>query len=274
VTCHSLIQRLRHVHDKLSSLDSLVPSPQVDALFTDLVRMCSAYGEHRILDCPDVQAIAPSLRRLCAQGEYQLEREWAWRIIDARDPADELRRFPYEANYRRLVELEVHSLLGLGYGGIRAAAFVGAGPLPLSAILLAERHGWVVNSIEREAEAHGLAVKVVDRLGLDQALRFHHCDVLDFGGLRRFDVVFLAALVGRDRVEKRRLFAHLAAGMRPGAVLLARTADQLRTMLYPRIRLEDLSGFSPKLLLHPLHDVINSVIVAERTDGGAVTGDR
>jgi len=264
VTPHLLIRRLRSLHDRLDSLDSLAPSPYVDALFANLVQLCCSYRDNAVFGSSDVHALGPSLRRLCARGEYELELQWAVRVADAPDPVLELERFPYRANYSKLVALEVHSLLGLGYAEFRNVAFIGSGPLPLSAILLAERGGWAVDNVEREAEAYGLAVKVADRLGLGHALRFHHCDALEFAALERFDVIFLAALVGTNRTEKRTLLAHLATRMRPGAVLLVRTADNLRTMLYPRVRLEDLAGFAPKLLLHPLHDVVNSVIIAER----------
>lgn len=267
MTCDPLAQRLHHVHEQLHGLGSLAPSPSVNALFSELVHLCSACGSDHVLDHPSVQAIAPSLQRMCARGEYELEREWARRVIDSAEPADELERFPYYDNYLQLVELEMHALYGLGYTQLRRAAFIGSGPLPLSAILLGRRFGLVVDSVDRQAEAHGLAVKVSERLELCRSLRFHHCDLLDWEPLEAFDVVFLAALVGSDHQEKRLLLAHLAARMRPGAVLLVRTAHQLRTLLYPETRLEDLSGFAPQLVLHPLNEVINSVIVTERVTG-------
>ncbi|MGH8910157.1 MAG: nicotianamine synthase family protein [Egibacteraceae bacterium] len=264
MSCDPVAQRLCSVHERLRSLDSLAPSPPVNALFSELVRLCSAGDGDHALRCPHVQAIAPSLRRLCARGEYELEREWARRIIDSVEPAGELQRFPYRDNYLQLVEMEMHALYGLGYTRLRRVAFVGSGPLPLSAILLGRRFGLRVDSVDRQAEAHGLAVKVNERLGRCRSLRFHHRDLLSWEPLEGFDAVFLAALVGSDRREKRLLLAHLAVRMRPGAVLLVRTAHRLRTLLYPETRLEDLSGFVPKLLLHPLGDVINSIIVAER----------
>jgi nicotianamine synthase len=239
----------------------------VNALFSELVTLCSTSRGDRVLDCPQIRAIMPSLHRLCGEGEYELEREWALRVIDSGFPVRELARFPYYDNYRKLVDLEVHALFGLGYTRLRSAAFIGSGPLPLSAILLANRFGLAVDSIDRKPEAHALAVKATDRLGLGAALRFHRADLLEFSSLKEFEIVFLAALVGADRAEKRRIVRHLAAHMRPGALLVVRTAHQLRSLLYPHIRLEDLSGFAAKLVLHPLNEVINSVIVTECTGG-------
>jgi nicotianamine synthase len=263
MSCDPLAHHLCRVYEQLRSLTSLAPSQPVNALFGELVQLCSTSHGDQALRCSDIQAIAPALRRLCCEGEYELEREWARRIIDSAEPTDELKRFPYHSNYLQLIELEAHALFGLGHATVHTVAFIGSGPLPLSAILLAERFGLAVESVDRDAEAYGLAVKVTERLGLGQALRFHHCDLLDFGSIESFDVVVLAALAGTDRSEKRLLLAHLAARMRPGAVLLVRTASKLRTLLYPETRIEDLSGFAPQLVLHPLNEVINSVIVTE-----------
>lgn len=262
-----LSRRLCALHDRLASFPILAPEPRINALFGELVGLCSAHQPDIVADVlgdPRIKAVASSLRRLCAQGEYELEREWAMRVVDSPEPARELERFPYHRNYVQLVDLELHALLGLGRIGLRRAAFIGSGPLPLTAILLGQRFGMSVDSVDVKADAHGLAVKVSERLGMERSLRFHHCDVADFDCLQGFDVVFLAALVGRDRLEKRRIFAHLGARMRPGALLVVRTAAQLRTLLYPCVEVEDLVGFTPAIVLHPFNEVINSVIVAER----------
>lgn len=51
--------------------------------------------------------------------------------------------------------------------------------------------------------------------------------------LRSFDVVYVAALVGNTGKEKREIFSAVLKRMRPGALLVVRTAHALRTLLYP-----------------------------------------
>jgi len=51
--------------------------------------------------------------------------------------------------------------------------------------------------------------------------------------LRDFDVVYVAALVGATSSEKREIFRKVLERMRPGALLVVRTAHALRTLLYP-----------------------------------------
>lgn len=52
--------------------------------------------------------------------------------------------------------------------------------------------------------------------------------------------------------------------MRPGAMLLARSARGLRTLLYPPVDLRAMPGFEVLEVVHPTDDVVNSVVVARR----------
>lgn len=53
---------------------------------------------------------------------------------------------------------------------------------------------------------------------------------LDLG---QFDVVYLAALVGTCCKAKLEIIANVVRVMRPGALLVLRTAHSLRSLLYP-----------------------------------------
>jgi nicotianamine synthase len=48
-----------------------------------------------------------------------------------------------------------------------------------------------------------------------------------------FDVVFLAALVGMDTSSKLYILQSLAKNLKPGALVVARSAKGLRSVLYP-----------------------------------------
>jgi len=51
--------------------------------------------------------------------------------------------------------------------------------------------------------------------------------------LRDFDVVYLAALVGSTQVQKEAVLVSVVKRMRQGALLVVRSADRLRRILYP-----------------------------------------
>ena len=55
-------------------------------------------------------------------------------------------------------------------------------------------------------------------------------DALD---LCKFDVVYLAALVGTCQEQKLKIISNVVKAMQPGALLIIRTAHSLRALLYP-----------------------------------------
>ena len=262
---------LEELHRQLAVRSDLRPCPEVDRLFGDLVGLVLATApddEARLLDDAGVLAIRGALHALCSEGEYQLELAWARRIVASPSPRDELERFPYVGNYRQLTRMELDLLATVADCPARRVAFVGSGPLPLSSLLVAAELGVPVDNVDCDAEAIALGQRVAAALGpapvpapVPVPLTFRRADVadVDLGG---YDVVILAALVGGSGPEKRAVLGHLAASMSPGAVLLARSARGMRSLLYPAIEPAALDGFELQAVVHPVDEVVNSVVLA------------
>lgn len=142
--------------------------------------------------------------------------------------------------------------------------FVGSGPLPLSSLLLASRHGHTkIDNIDIDLEATRLAARLATVLDVS-SLRFRCADVLACTDVADYDMVCLAAMVGPHPEDKTRVIKHLYQHMKPGALLLARSAHSLRTLLYAPLALRDLAGFRPLAVLNPYTEVVNSLVVAEK----------
>jgi nicotianamine synthase len=266
-----VIARIRDLHEALLARPHLVPEPATNELFGALVSLAidpaAARDADAVLGDPAVERLLPSLRRLCAEGEFELERSWARRIVDHPDPRAELARFPYHRNYGDLTRLEHHTVAGLTSSPVRRVLFIGSGPLPLTSLLLAERHGCEVDNLDREPDAVRLGAEVATEVG-EPGLRFRFRagDVLDGRDgydWESYDLVYLAALAGLDPDTKRRLLGHLARRLRPGTLVLARSAHSLRGLLYPVLDPADLPGLRTLAVVHPYTDVVNSVVVAE-----------
>jgi nicotianamine synthase len=264
VTARTLVE----LHRQLADRDDLRPCPEVDRLFGDLVRLVLAThpdDEVRLLDDHAVLAIRGGLHALCSEGEYQLELAWARRIAASPSPRAELERFPYADNYRQLTRMELDLLATVADRPPRRVAFVGSGPLPLSSLLVAAELDVPVDNVDCDAEAIALGEQVATALQpvmpVPAPLTFRRADVTetDLGG---YDVVMLAALVGAGGPEKRAILGHLAASMSPGAVLLARSARGMRSLLYPAIEPAALAGFELQAVVHPTDEVVNSVVLA------------
>jgi nicotianamine synthase len=271
----TLADRVVDLYERLAALDGLAPSPLVDGLFTDLVRTClvtDADGPEAVLADDRVRLLRNGLVDLCARGETQLETAWAAGILAADDPAAELRRFPYLANYEALTRLEVHALAAAGHepGTLRRVCFVGGGPLPLRALLLHRTTAAQVRVVDHDPGAVRLADRVLDALGARGGVRCVQADAATGDGLAAAvegcDVVVLAALVGLTAAAKRQVLRTLAAALPAGTWLVLRSADGLRSLLYPTVDVADVArcGFTPELVVHPLGEVVNSVLVARR----------
>jgi nicotianamine synthase len=269
---HRVVVAVRGVHDELAAAPDLRPGARVDRAFARLVRLVVETDpalSAAVLEQPEVRAMAPRLRLLCLRGEYELELAWAGRVVAAPAPHVELEHFPYVENYRRLCEIEAASLGRVAPGRrLDNVAVVGSGPLPLTALLLAQgAPGATVDAIDRDPVATAAARMLAATLGTP-GLTFRTAAVGDGGerpvavAMGRYDLVVLAALVGATPTDKRRVLAGLAATMAPGALLLVRSARGMRTLLYPEVAVEALVGFDILDVVHPTGEVINSVIVA------------
>lgn len=147
-----------------------------------------------------------------------------------------LENFPYYNNYVDLTRMELSALHTVQPGPPASVAFIGSGPLPLSSICLArsENKPRVLN-IDREADAITISMELCKRLG-EPAQQIHfNCIEADSSeiSLEGYDVVYLAALVGNTQREKEDLLKSVVARMRKGSLVVVRSADGLRRLLYP-----------------------------------------
>lgn len=153
-----------------------------------------------------------------------------------------LLKFPYYGNYVDLVRLELGAISSLAVDKPPCKyAILGSGPLPLTSICLADalkidNHQPIcVYNIDRDPWAITKSSELCRRLGHTPATMCFHCvDVLSCSiSFKEFDVVYLAALVGMSTEEKRDIVIEISSRMRPGALLLLRSAHSLRSLIYP-----------------------------------------
>ncbi|KAL0422098.1 UNVERIFIED_CONTAM: Nicotianamine synthase [Sesamum latifolium] len=264
-----LVQKVCELYEKISKLDSLSPSPDVDTLFSQLVRTCIPPHPIDVTKlCAQIQDIRTKLIKLCGHAEGLLEKHYSTILGSFDTPLDHLDLFPYYSNYLKLSSLE-HGLLSQHCPNPTRIAFVGSGPLPLTSIVLASHHltSSIFHNFDIDASANSMASKLIEsHPDLSKRMLFYTNDIMDVSGaaLRDYDVVFLAALVGMDMEEKMNVIEHLAKNMAPGAILMLRSAHGARAFLYPVVEPRHLRGFEVLSVLHPTDDVINSVVVARR----------
>ena len=176
--------------------------------------------------------------------------------------------FPYHQNYVDLVRMEMNAIESVKPNFvIRAFAFLGSGPLPLTSLCI--RHHFKSNCItchnfDHNATAITTAIALCRALGHSETMCFQCASAgspdIDLGF---FDVVYLAALVGGSSGHKHVIMADVVKRMKPGALVVMRSAHSLRRLLYPEVT-EDMTsiGLRPLLVVHPYNHIINSVVIA------------
>lgn len=254
--------KILQIYNVLQGQASLTPSPEVDAAFSQLVNI--ALQNHGEKFSQEVELIIPKLHVLSAEGEYELEQFWANRIIKDPFPMIRLEEYPYYHNYELLTQLEYQSLRVLGERSITKVLFVGSGPLPLAAIILAKRYGIAVVCVDKDAEATALSAKLVKVLGLENLITIIWGDAHTNLQAGDFDVVIMAALVGMTQEEKLAVLEELHTSLRPGTLMVIRTAHGGRRLLYPYINERSISNFNVHAVILPQNEVVNSVIIAEK----------
>ncbi|KAF0934105.1 hypothetical protein E2562_022777 [Oryza meyeriana var. granulata] len=270
----ALLRKIAGLHAAIAKLPSLSTSPEVVALFTELVDVAKLGPEEE-------QRMRAELVRLCSDAEARLEERYSDEVAAADRPLDHLGRFPYLRSYVRLSYLE-HGMLARYAPGLASparVAFVGSGPLPLGSLVLAARHmpcalfdgydrcGAASDRARRLVRTVAAAAGGGEDVGVGARMSFRTTDVTDLQArdLAVYDVVFLAAAVGgATAAEKAVVVAHLGRHMAAGAALVVRSA--LCAVVEPEV--VSRAGFDVLAMCHPDDEGINSVILARKAANG------
>ena len=160
---------------------------------------------------PQAQPRAIELREIASAAERALELHYAPRL--AQDPASSspLAPFPYLGNYERLIETELPLLAGAQH-----ILVAGAGPAPLTGLLLHRKTGARITLVDADPIAVRLAASLVDRLEDQGFLRPEMvgtvcANIADHCVASEVDTVLVASLVddaAKVAVAKRLAVTH------------------------------------------------------------------
>ncbi|KAF1846284.1 Nicotianamine synthase [Cucurbitaria berberidis CBS 394.84] len=287
LSAHQLFTEIESIYNELRTIASLAPRDRVNNLLTRLVSLCisphsTTFMSH-FSSILGVKELCADLRPLCAAAEGELERHWARRIIDStaniqgegpnQDTKSLLHTFPYYQNYIDLSRLECSILeasLACSSTPPAKIAFIGSGPLPLTSLCVSDRYpNATVHNIDRDASALEVSQELCNQLGYGPRMTFADEDVSQVDSKEKkdwktFEVVFLAALVGMDTHSKLSILSSLALKLQPGTLVVIRSAQGLRSVLYPVFELTDdieKIGYEVLVESHPWTKVVNSIIV-------------
>lgn len=159
---------------------------------------------------------------------------------------------------------------------LKKITFIGSGPLPLTSWCLLDEIRKTagpndtiptISNIDMSPTAIDVSSRLNAALGpWGEGMEFLCGEAGSSSiSLEDSDVVYIAALVGLSQEDKEEIFLKVVRTMKPGALLVVRSAWGLRTCLYPEVSVntERLLGvLECCAVVHPFTDVVNSVVVA------------
>ena len=247
------------IFNRILKLDSLKPSKKTNDAFSDLVKFCENNNDVS-LKKDQIQ----KLRALSSVAECEMEVYWAKKILESKDANKELEKFWYYKNCEQLVDLEYSNITCL-YKKVRNILFIGGGPLPLTAIVLCRKYNLSCTILERDLNSYSTSVKLVEKLGLSDRIKIINIDAESYSGYEKFDIIYLAAMVGHDEAAKSNMISLIHNKLQKGKVLLCRSSHGTRELLYTPIAQKLLKEVSPVLEVRPYNSIINSFFILQKT---------
>jgi len=248
---------LLEIYEKISSLEDLNPSEYNNHLFSHLVSLVVNPGIKSNLNKSQIK----SLRKICSEAEFYLERFWAEKIISSEDCWKELRNFPYYENYLQLTNLEWFALKGCKiHKNHKKVTFIGGGPLPLTAVILAKMHKCNVVVLEKNSEACKISKEVVKLLGLSEKIKIVLCAGEKYKEYNKSEIIILASLAGNSSKSKIKILKQIES-FSADAHVLVRSSYGKREILYSPFNCRSFGNMERLMEIRPFNNIINSLII-------------
>jgi nicotianamine synthase len=241
---------------KLSFLDSFEDTAKTRAIMSDIVAMARALPDD-VADFDDLKLEA--IWNIMYSTEYQMEKALWLKIIHSTNPWKTLKQFIYFHNYELLTQNEIKALLSEAEE-VHDMLFVGWGPVPLSAIIMARKYDINITIIDNDQEAIEVSRQVIQRLGLSRKIVIEKADVCTYVSSKSYDAIIVAAMVFAD-TNHEKIIKNLKILATPQNHIIKRTTSWVRQLFYRPISPSIISDyFSIKKVFHPTwnSELINS----------------
>lgn len=240
-------------YKKLKKISNLRPTPETNKIFSELCDFCRENDEKKI----KIDKKILEMNEICAKAEFEMEKFWSEKIGKSENPEEELKNFPYFKNYIDLTNLEFLNAKFLK-NNIKNVLFIGSGPLPMSAIILAKDYWINCTLVDISPEAIELSKNLIKKLNLENFFTFINSDIKNFKTEENFDLVYGASLIFWNYKQEEILKSIKNINF---SKLLVRSSHWTRKVLYKKIDKKLLQKyFKTELIVHPKTDIINSFI--------------
>ncbi len=247
------------IFHKILNLKSLKPSKETNEAFSELVR----YSENSFNKVNLNELEIFKLRKLSSEAEYEMEVHWADKIIKSKNPNDELKKFWYYKNYEDLVTLEHINIISINKK-VKKVLFVGGGPLPLTAIVLATKYNKDCIVLEKDELSFLKSSELISKLKLDKQIKIINIKAENYNAYNEYDLIYLAALVGENEKSKTKTVNYIYKRLCNKSLFLCRSSHGSRKIIYNPINKNIFKKLKPLLEVRPYSSIINSFFILQK----------
>lgn len=245
---------IKDIYKRILELPSLDPSPKTNSVFRELVEFATDIRHESDLTSEEENRLCD----FCADAEYKLELDFAVKLTKKEHVLED---FIYYNNYSKLVDLE-YGNIQIFKKDIKKALFVGGGPLPLTAILLAIKTGMSVDILEKDEQAIKISKNTIANLNISN-IKVIQGDAYEFSNYNEYELIVIASLLDGNSDSKIKLIDDVYESMQDNALLLIRSSHNNRCVLYKPIDIKKLRNL-PLIEVRPHNEIINSFLVFEK----------
>ncbi len=221
-------------------------------------------GTQAVFNDPSISVLIPALRHVFFLEQMATETQASQSIIKAVNPTAVLRASCKDA-YKRSASLLYSSIRALmGHPG--KMLYVGSGPFPLNPILMAKHFGAHLDLVDRDRASTILSKRLVRVLGLHENISIVNQDIRRFLGMRRYDTVIIAAMVGDTPSQRRRLVQHVVDRIRPHVLVVIKNFGGLKSLLCSSLDVRMLKGINMRLTIHKYDGMTNEFFFVTKAD--------
>ncbi|MFE0505855.1 nicotianamine synthase family protein [Peribacillus butanolivorans] len=204
----------------------------INRVLSELVSMLSKPIDQSIaediLNDKEIKSIRGTMLEKLTIAETLMEDYYAKLFIGKVNSLDDFRSFIYWDNYKELIKTEIHELKKVK-NDFHSFAFIGAGPLPLSPLLLKQELGSKMTCLDIDKQAYTYGRGFIQDLDIDRNSSYILKDgaLHDYSG---YDLIWIASLVPNKEDILKQIYE-----TNPKAIVAIRSVDGIHQLLYEQV---------------------------------------
>ncbi len=249
-----------NLYNKIKTLQSLWPSDDVDFTMSALTEYC-CNNSHQNTQLTPLEI--NFIRMQSSVAETNLEMFWATKLLKKTAGYIKLEDFIYYSNYNDLINLELTNTL-IYNKNIKNILFIGGGPLPLTAILLAYNLKYNVTILEKDKVSYNLSKNLIDKLELNKKIKVILISAEEYNQYNQYDLIYIAAMVGNTQEEKDTILNNISEKVKLNTMILIRSAFAVKELLYFPFTFKHTLNLKLLTEVRPYNHIVNSFFVLQK----------